>query len=73
MGDAKDLKKNLAAIIAAIFGVRSDAYSLSPPPSLLLHFITKKRTTPPKGGDDIGTVANMKKRRRDNKMDNSNG
>ena len=66
--------KKLATELAAIFGVRADAYSSdSPPPPPLPRVDPKRRTTPTDGGYNKGDLTKLKKRRRDNKSDNENG
>ena len=46
MRDAKDLTKKSAANMAAIFGVRTDAYSLDPHLMQSLRIDPKRRTHP---------------------------
>ena len=72
MRDAKDITKILAANMAAIFGVRVDAYSLDTPPPLPYRVNRKRRTTPPDIRYDVGAIAEWKNRRGDNQMDNDN-
>ena len=76
MGNVEDLTKKFAANMAAMFGVRSDAYSpaTDPPPTLRIN--PKKRKTLPNIGDNGGAVAEWKKRGGGNKknyVDGSSG
>ena len=67
MRDAKDLTKKSAADMAAIFGVRSDVYSLSA--------VVEPNSNPStlsNGGVD-GEARESKKRKIDKKVDNDKG
>ena len=71
MRDAEDLTKNSAADMAAIFGVRSDVYSLDPTPPPPLRVNPKMRTTLSGVGDSGVAFTKQKRRRRDkNREDN---
>ena len=73
MRGAKDLTKNSAADMAAIFGVRVDAYSLAPIPHPPSCVDPNSSTILPDVGYNGGAVAKRKKRRRDKKNDDKDG
>ena len=73
MREAKDLTKTSAANMAAIFGVREDAYSLAPPPLSLSPVDTKRMTTSSGEGDNGGAISEREKRRKDKKRYDDNG
>ena len=63
--DAKNIMKKSASDMAAIFGVKADAYSSDPPTLTPLCINLKRRTTLPVGVDNGGSISKRKKRKRD--------
>ena len=59
--------------MAAIFGVRVEAYFLAPSSPLMLSIDNKRSTTPADRGDYKGSVADQKNMRRDKNSDDDNG